>query len=282
MHRQRLDARVASAARFGTVMTPADADDPYSRFSYRRLIAWPERIARERPFLERQIARSPGSSLLDLGCGTGEHALLFASLGIETTGVDRSDKMIERAREYQDRHPPHGPRFVLGDFAELPTLVADSFGTAICLGNVLPHLDDATLDRCLEAWHRRLVPEGRLIVQLLNYERILGEGIRHLPLNFRDDPKGEGEIVFLRLMTPIDDHHIRFQPTTLRLRPGHDPALELKATKEVRLRAWRRPELESRLAARGFRCAAAHGDMSGGLYLPRESADLVLVAVRES
>ncbi len=261
-------------------MSFAGDDDPYRRLSYRRLIAWPERIARERPFLERELGRAPEPSVLDLGCGTGEHTLLFASLGLDATGIDRSEEMIDKAREYQDRHPPHGPRFVHGDFAELPGLVERSFGAAICLGNVLPHLEDEALAACLGAWAERLVPGGRLILQILNYERILDQGIRHLPLNFRDDPEGAGEIVFLRLMTPLDAGHVWFHPTTLLLRPGGDPPLELKATREVRLRAWIRAELESRLELAGFSVEATYGDMTGGPYAPAESSDLVIVAVK--
>jgi len=37
--------------------------------------------------------------VLDAGCGTGEHALLAASLGLETVGVDVAPTAIERARE---------------------------------------------------------------------------------------------------------------------------------------------------------------------------------------
>jgi cyclopropane fatty-acyl-phospholipid synthase-like methyltransferase len=36
--------------------------------------------------------------LLDLGCGSGEHALLAASMGLEATGVDISRTAIEHAR----------------------------------------------------------------------------------------------------------------------------------------------------------------------------------------
>ena len=36
-------------------------------------------------------------SVLDAGCGTGEHALYFASLGHESWGVDGSPRAIERA-----------------------------------------------------------------------------------------------------------------------------------------------------------------------------------------
>lgn len=263
-------------------MTGAPPNDPYRRLSYRRLIAWPERIARERPFLERELRRAPAGPVLDLGCGTGEHSLMFASLGFTTTGIDRSEAMIEKAREYQDRHQPHGPTFIRGDLTELPALVHEPHGAAICLGNVLPHLDDAAMASSLEAWAGSLLPGGRLILQVLNYERILGQKIRHLPINFREDPEGEGEIVFLRLMTPDGDGHILFHPTTLRLRPGHERPLEISATREVRLRAWTLPELGEQLEGAGFSIEATYGDMTEGPYRSENSSDLVVVAARQA
>lgn len=36
--------------------------------------------------------------VLDVGCGTGEHALLAASLGLSAMGVDTSPVAIDRAR----------------------------------------------------------------------------------------------------------------------------------------------------------------------------------------
>jgi 2-polyprenyl-3-methyl-5-hydroxy-6-metoxy-1,4-benzoquinol methylase len=38
-------------------------------------------------------------SVLDAGCGTGEHTLYFASLGHESWGIDGSPLAIERARQ---------------------------------------------------------------------------------------------------------------------------------------------------------------------------------------
>ncbi len=254
--------------------------DDYGRLGYRDLIAWNERLERERPFLERELGKAPAESLLDLGCGTGEHALLFAALGYDTIGVDRSEEMIEKARQYEGRHPPHGPRFVHGDFAALSELVSGRLGGAICLGNVLPHLEDEAFTRLLEALSGRLLPQARFVLQAVNYERILGAGVRHLPLKFRPDPDGEGEIVFLRLMKPLDERHVSFHPTTLRFQPGREPPLELKATKEVRLRAWTRPQVERWLEAGGFRVEATYGDMTGGPYQPESSSDLVVVAER--
>jgi len=40
-----------------------------------------------------------GQSLLDVGCGTGNHLLLFRQMGLEVTGVDPSEAMLGVARE---------------------------------------------------------------------------------------------------------------------------------------------------------------------------------------
>jgi SAM-dependent methyltransferase len=46
----------------------------------------------------RAVAGEFTGRVLDVGCGTGEHALLAASLGLSATGVDTSPVAIERAR----------------------------------------------------------------------------------------------------------------------------------------------------------------------------------------
>lgn len=39
-----------------------------------------------------------GGPLLDVGCGTGEHALFFAAKGLDVVGVDSAAKAIEKAK----------------------------------------------------------------------------------------------------------------------------------------------------------------------------------------
>ncbi|MFQ5526404.1 MAG: class I SAM-dependent methyltransferase [Thermoanaerobaculia bacterium] len=261
---------------------PSRVESPYSRLNYRRLIAWPERIEREWPFLREQIERAPDPSVLDLGCGTGEHVRHFASRGYRAVGLDRSEEQIVKARDYEGEFGSHGPSFVLADMTEASRWVSAGFGLAVCLGNVIPHLEDGPLREMLGETTAVLAPHGRLVVQVLNYERILGRGIRHLPLNFRDAPTQDAEIVFLRLLRPDDDddRHIWFYPATLELRPGAERMLELQAAKEVRLRAWRRADLAAALEAAEFTVEATYGSIAGAPYDPDNSSDLVVVAIR--
>lgn len=257
----------------------AHTDDPYSRVDYRRLIAWPQRIEREWPFLEGVLATAPSRRILDLGCGTGEHARFFASHGFEVVGVDSSPSMLAKAME-----PPATPgvSFVEGDIAEVGSLVPGEFGAAICLGNTLPHLRTGeALDTLIAGLGRRLHPSAPFVVQVLNYERILGTRQRFLPLNFRTDEQG-GEIVFLRLMDPRPDGTVVFTPSTLHYRPDGDPPLEVVATRNILLHGWTRVELEDALERGGFTVRDLYGTVGPIPYQRLESSDLVIVARRPS
>jgi SAM-dependent methyltransferase len=64
--------------------------------------------AAEAEYVDALIQRwAPGArSLLDLGCGTGRHAVEFARRGYTVFGVDRSAEMLVRAHEQRARLPP--------------------------------------------------------------------------------------------------------------------------------------------------------------------------------
>lgn len=48
-------------------------------------------------FLVEELGLSPGSTVLDIGCGTGRHAIELARRGCEVTGVDISAGMLAEA-----------------------------------------------------------------------------------------------------------------------------------------------------------------------------------------
>jgi SAM-dependent methyltransferase len=253
----------------------SQTNDPYSRVDYRRFVAWPQRIEREWPFLEGILRSAPAPRVLDLGCGTGEHARHLAAKGFSVVGIDSSESMLSKAREAP---VPEGVEFVAGDIADVEALTSGSFGAALCLGNTLPHLHDASgLARLFAGLRARLLPGGPVVIQVLNYEKIFQQKQRFLPLNFKDGDGGE-ETVFLRLMKPKPDGTVIFTPSTLRYRPDGDPPLEVVASRNVLLRGWKGWELEAGLADAGFGEQSVHGTVANVPYVSDQSNDFVIVA----
>jgi SAM-dependent methyltransferase len=73
--------------------------------------------------------------VLDSGCGSGEHALLAASMGLEVKGVDVAGEAIERARG-KARQRGLSAEFVVGDVLALKDIVRldTPFRTVIDVG----------------------------------------------------------------------------------------------------------------------------------------------------
>ncbi len=55
--------------------------------------------AGECDFIEQEIARDRSLKIIDIGCGTGRHAIELTKRGYTVTGVDLSENQIKRARE---------------------------------------------------------------------------------------------------------------------------------------------------------------------------------------
>jgi SAM-dependent methyltransferase len=70
--------------------------------------------------------------VLDVGCGTGEHALLAASLGLEATGIDLVAAAIDRARKKAAQRGLE-VRFLVGNVLDLADL-GEQFDTVLDSG----------------------------------------------------------------------------------------------------------------------------------------------------
>ena len=98
------------------------------------------------------------STILDVGTGSGNVALLLAGAGHEVTGIDLAEGMLERARGKCAGHP-HPPTFVTGDAVD-PPCAPGSFD-AIVSRYLLWTLRDAPT--ALRRWHELLRPGGVLV-----------------------------------------------------------------------------------------------------------------------
>ena len=96
--------------------------------------------------------------VLDVGCGTGEHALLAAERGLETTGVDVAERAIAAA---QEKAAARGlaVRFLVWNALDLPGL-GGQFDTVLDCG--LFHIfEDPDRPRFVASLHGAMRPGGR-------------------------------------------------------------------------------------------------------------------------
>jgi len=73
----------------------------------------------------------PGSSILDLSCGTGTDALYFAAKGHQVVGIDISKRMIAMAEEKRRSQGLRGVHFQVASFGQLPRSLAGRYDLAI-------------------------------------------------------------------------------------------------------------------------------------------------------
>jgi SAM-dependent methyltransferase len=251
-------------------------EDRYAGLDYRAMIQWSSRLSREWPLYERVFDAVPERALLDLGCGPGEHCARFAVEGWVTCGVDVSATQIETARS---EHP--GLTFSRVDLAELSTQLDRRYGAAICVGNVLPNLDDHALGAMLKALREHLIAGGILVLQQLEFGPILEGRRRSIGPIFSPIDRAGDEAVFLRIFRPgSDERSVTFHPTRFLLTDDRVNPVRLDRVETVVWRARRVEELRAELLRHDFDPLEVWGGPEMIPHDPTSSPDLWMVARR--
>lgn len=106
----------------------------------------------------RQLEKRESKSLLDVGCGTGEH-LKHLSSDFECTGIDINKIMLKTAR-----HKVPDAKFKVGDMTTFR--LNERFDVIICLFSAIGHVRDFdNLVKTLESFYSHLHSKGLAIVE---------------------------------------------------------------------------------------------------------------------
>lgn len=107
---------------------------------------------------------SPGDRVLDLGCGAGPVLTELRRRGVDVTGIDYSEDMLENARRRLRAERLGDGRLFQGDCRDTG-LPAGSFDVIVCLG-VIAYMED--YDPVLDEIRRLLKPGGVVLISFRN------------------------------------------------------------------------------------------------------------------
>lgn len=138
-------------------------------------------VALEEPWVDRLLGEVRGLSLLEVGCGTGRHAIRLASRGALVHALDFSPVMLERAR----RKPgAENVRFQLHDLAAPLPFPEQTFDRVLC-ALVLDHISDLN---SLFSEMRRVCRSSGLVVITAMHPAMMLRGVQ---ARFRDPQSGD-------------------------------------------------------------------------------------------
>lgn len=185
---------------------------------YDQVVDWETRLPRELPFFRDLFDEVGVESLVDVGCGTGKHAIEFASWGLRVTGIDPSASMLVQAHKNADAAGAE-VTWELGSYGDLRATVGREMDAVVSLGNAFMHVEGpAGAAEALRDIATVVRSGGVVVLHFLNYDRLLTQRIRMMPARFRETP--EGDKAFLRILDYEDDV-VRFEFVTLsRLEDG--------------------------------------------------------------
>ena len=120
-------------------------------------------ISLEEPEVDRLLGDVAGLRIVDVGCGTGRHALRLAERGADVVGVDFSAGMLARA---QEKEGSSHIRWVVHDVNDLPLPLQDGAFDRVLCALVVDHIRD--LRTFLAELHRLCAPDGRVVVTVMH------------------------------------------------------------------------------------------------------------------
>lgn len=192
-------------------------------------------------FLIDELELEPGCSIIDVGCGTGRHAVELAKRGYIVTAVDISAGMLAIARAK--------PGAELVEWIQSDATTFDlhrTFDAALCLceggfGLIGTHDEPVAHDQAiLDRIAAHVTPGGRFALTCLNGYSVIRQ--------MKDEMTAEG----------------KFDPATMLSAYVDEWDLpEGKRHIQIRERLFIAPEVVRMLSDAGFRCDAVYGGTAG-------------------
>lgn len=125
-------------------------------------------------------------SVADVGCGTGVDSISLFQLGLNVTAFDPSIEMINVAKE-NCINTNTQIDFNNYSASEIPKTFYNKFDFVVSLGNTVANINQKQLEQSLVRFYKMLKSDGNILIQILNYEKILKDQERIVNITKKDN-----------------------------------------------------------------------------------------------
>lgn len=208
--------------------------------------------------------------LLDVGCGTGSYAIALAKKGYQVQAIDLDAEMISIAESKMKKARVEVDFYRLGMLNLKEKFKEDSFDGIYIIGNVLVHLKKEEIKEFLAIAADLIKENGKIFIQIVNYNRILELDLDGLPTIYSKDDS----VRFERNYEYDETKNIIYFKTKL-IDHFDDKIL---SENEIRLYPLCKGELKADLKAASFKLEKIYGSPAGDKYRGLSSIPLIVTA----
>ena len=231
---------------------------------YDEMISFSDAIERKKKLFQK-IVTSDIESAGDIGCGSGIDSIALASLGVKVTAFDPSPEMIKLTEANANRlkvdietNNCHAHK--------IPAKFNNKFELVVSLGNTFANISEKDFNKSLKRCFDILKPKGTLIIQMLNYERILSVKQRIVSIT-------EGTSKYFIRFYDFKNEKIIFNILTFNKSNPKEHTIT-----STRVYPHSRNRFLAQLKTLGFNNILFYSNLKKSLFEKKEAVDLVVIA----
>ncbi|TRZ64311.1 class I SAM-dependent methyltransferase [bacterium] len=224
-----------------------------------------DNIIKLRSAVLKKFIKPHFATAVDLGCGTGNDSIALTLNGLKVTAFDPSKGMLEKGKTNAERYKAL-IRFQKSEIENISGKFKNKFDFAVSLGNTLANIKEIKLHLSFRKIFNVLKREGRLVIQILNYDAVKRENKRIINIT-RDN-----DFEYIRF---YDFHSNYFNFNILKIGRQKLQYFELITTP---LFPHNRSLLVNVIKKSGFKKIKCFGGFNSEKFLKYSSKDLIIVA----
>jgi glycine/sarcosine N-methyltransferase len=143
---------------------------------YDDMISFENAVAKKKKLL-KSFLTSEMKSAADIGCGSGVDSIALTLSGLKVTAFDHSREMLKIAEANAARM---NTKIELHNYSadNIPDKFNNQFDLVVSLGNTFANISIDKFIDSINTCQDLLKPKGQLLIQVLNYEKLISENQR--------------------------------------------------------------------------------------------------------